>query len=152
MAAISDEIDSTTELTEAIYETLKRKGTLNKIKARLRAEIYNTIEDKSVAFPEKPPEVYLASELIREYLMSFKLNSSLSVFNEEQGQPAEMTVDRTFIGAELGFNLLEEKDEASQVPLLVLLVKHLMMQKEKLDFDFNYSKEAEADAELKAAK
>ena len=46
MAGISDQIDSTTELTEAIYESLNRKGVLNQIKAKIRAEIYSTIEDK----------------------------------------------------------------------------------------------------------
>ena len=147
MAGIADQIDSTSELSEAIYETLNRRGILNQIKAKLRAEIYNTIEDKTAPSPSKPHEVFLASELIREFMMSSKLDSSLSVFNEEQGQPAEMTVDREFVGAELGFNMIDERG-TERVPLLVMLVKHLMLQKESREHDFDYSKEVEYDAEL----
>ena len=51
MSAIADQIDSTSELSEAIYESLKRKGTLNQIKARIRADIYHTIEDKTASTP-----------------------------------------------------------------------------------------------------
>ena len=71
-----------------------------KLKSQLRAEVYHTLEDKSFIasedanITEKPRDVYLASELIRELLMSFGLNNSLSVFNEEMGQPAQMAVDR----------------------------------------------------------
>ena len=145
MAGISDQIDSTTELTEAIYESLNRKGVLNQIKAKIRAEIYSTIEDKTAPSPSKPQEMYLASEIIREFMMSTKLDSSLSVFNEELGQPSEMTVDREFVGAELGFNLIDERG-TDRVPLLVLLIKHLQLQKDQRDHDFNFSKDGEFDA------
>jgi lisH domain-containing protein FOPNL len=144
MAGISDQIDSTTELTEAIYESLNRKGVLNQIKAKIRAEIYSTIEDKTAPAPSKPQEMYLASEIIREFMMSTKLDSSLSVFNEELGQPSEMTVDREFVGAELGFNLIDERG-TDRVPLLVLLIKHLQLQKDQRDHDFNFSKDGEYD-------
>jgi lisH domain-containing protein FOPNL len=146
MSAIADQIDSTSELSEAIYESLKRKGTLNQIKARIRAEIYHTIEDKTTTTPSKPKEVYLASEIIREFLMSSKLESSLSVFNEEMGQPSEMMVDREFVGGELGFNMIDEKGTGS-VPLLVLLVQRLLQEKEEREHKFDYSKEVEYDSD-----
>jgi len=145
MSAIADQIDSTSELSEAIYESLRRKGTLNQIKAKIRAEIYNTIEDKSTSSPSKPREVYLASEIIREFMMSSKLDTTLSVFNEEMGQPAEILVDREFVGAELGFNMIDEKTDG--VPLLVLLVSHLLRSKEERDHDFEYSKDVEYDGD-----
>ena len=146
MSAIADQIDSTSELSEAIYESLKRKGTLNQIKARIRAEIYHTIEDKTTTTPSKPKEGYLASEIIREFLMSSKLESSLSVFNEEMGQPSEMMVDREFVGGELGFNMIDEKGTGS-VPLLVLLVQRLLQEKEEREHKFDYSKEVEYDSD-----
>ena len=146
MSAIADQIDSTSELSEAIYERLRRKGTLNQIKAWIRADIYHTIEDKTVSTPSKPREVYLASEIIREFLMSSKLESSLSVFNEEMGQPSEMMVDREFVGAELGFNMIDEKGTGG-VPILVLLIQRLLEEKESREHDFDYSKEVEYDGD-----
>ena len=79
--------------------------------------------------------------------MSSKLESSLSVFNEEMGQPAEMMVDREFVGAELGFNMIDEKGTGS-VPLLVLLIQRLLQEKEKREHDFDYSKEVEYDGDI----
>lgn len=140
---IRDEIVSQTDLLEAIEEALHRKGVYSKIKSQLRAEVFHTLEDKSVAFPDKPKDVYIASELIREFLMGFKLNNSLSVFSEEFGQPAEMNVDREFVGGELGLNVLESNPK---VPLLVLLVQHLMNSKSEVLNHLRDSTVVEADS------
>ena len=126
-----ENVDNAGELHSVIMDSLKRRGVLGKISANVRAEVFHTIEDKTIPMPEKTNEVYLATELIREYMMSSQLNSSLSVFNEESGQPMEMRVDREFIGGELGFNVMDETYESKEVPLLVLLVSHLLSNRKQ---------------------
>ncbi|KAJ1423199.1 hypothetical protein B484DRAFT_398744 [Ochromonadaceae sp. CCMP2298] len=119
---IRDEIVAQTDLADAITEALKRKGVYSKMKAQLRAEVYHTLEDKTTPEVEKPQDVFLAAELIREFLIAFKLNNTLSVFCEELGQPSEMRVDREFLGGEVGLNTLGS-DES--IPLLLSVLRHM---------------------------
>jgi hypothetical protein len=133
------------ELHAVMMESLKRRGVLGKISANIRAEVFHTLEDKTVAMPEKPVEVFLATELIREFLMSSELNSSLSVFNEESGQPAEMRVDREFLGGELGFNVMDEPTSSRETPLLVLLVSHLLAERKRREAYADVSLEVNVD-------
>ena len=141
----SSDAAGSSELHTVMMESLKRRGVLGKISANVRAEVFHMLEDKTVPMPDKPAEMYLATELIREFLMSSELNSSLSVFNEECGQPSEMRVDREFIGGELGFNLIDESASARETPLLVLLVSHLLTQKRRQDSSFDLSMEVNVD-------
>lgn len=125
---IRDEIVAQSDLVEAVTEALKRKGVYGNIKAQLRAKVFHALEDKTVDVPEKPRDVFLASELIRDFLMSFDLQNTTSVFCEEMGQPPEMSVDRELIGGELGLNT---KGSSSSVPLLMQLIQHLVKEKEE---------------------
>lgn len=129
----AEDAETLSDLSEVVKEALSRRGVLNKVRATIRAEIFHALEDKTVTLPDKPREVFLASELIREFLQCSSLNSTLSVYNDENGQPADMTVDREFIGGELGVNVQDSVAGTSSVPLLVLLVKHLLDQKEDLE-------------------
>jgi hypothetical protein len=142
---LHDDIDTPSDLHDAMIASLDRRGVLGQIKSRIRAEVFHTIEDKSIGMPEKPKEIFLAGELIREFLMSSSLNSSLSVFNEEIGQPNEMNIDREFIGGELGFNMIDEKPQSQQVPLLVLLVNQLLGERKKANLDNDLSTEVHLD-------
>lgn len=66
-------------LLTVIKETLENRGVLGQIKARIRAEVFNALEDQS---EEKPPlsnENLLINELIREYLDFNKYKYSSSV-------------------------------------------------------------------------
>ena len=126
----------------AVKVALERKGVLKDIKARLRAEIYSSLEDKSVQMPEKTGDIFLATELVRELLVSLKLGNSLSVFNEEIGQPSEMTCDKDFIAGELGFNVsdtvmggkenLKGSGSSRDIPLLMQLMRHLRASKSSM--------------------
>jgi lisH domain-containing protein FOPNL len=139
MDAGSDPLDggeAEGDMVDAIKGALERRGSLNSIRAQLRAEVFHALEDKTVEIPEKPRDVYLASEIIREFLGTLKLANTASVFNEEIGQPSEMRVDRDFIGAELGFDTTETD---KQVPLLVMLVQQLRRNKERLEMDLHSS-------------
>mmetsp|Transcript_55203 Transcript_55203/g.109035 ORF Transcript_55203/g.109035 Transcript_55203/m.109035 type:complete len:133 (+) Transcript_55203:69-467(+) len=119
---IRDEIVAQSDLVEAITEALERKGVYSKIKSQLRAEVFHTLEDKNTSAPEKPHDVFLAAELIREFMIKFKLNNSLSVFCEEMGQPPEMGVNREFLGGELGLNTLQSDPN---IPLLISVLQHM---------------------------
>ena len=140
---IVDSIDH--DLKSAVREALERKGVLKQLKSRLRAEVYHCLEDKSIKLPEKPPDVFLAVELIRDLLITLKLENTMSVFNEELGQPPQMICDRDFIGGELGFNVKEASSHAKQVPLLVQLVHHLKTNREQYLCDLQSSLEVNSD-------
>lgn len=79
--------------------------------------------------PPKPEDVFLACELVRELMMSLGLNNSLSVFQQEAGQPSEMRIDRPHLASELGFRTNERTDR--DVPLLLLVVRMLKEMKIK---------------------
>ena len=122
------------DLPGLIRANLERKGILRELKAKLRAEVYHMLEDKSIPCPSKGEgSIFLAYELIRDFLQTFQLRNTESVFNEESGQPRESRVDRHFIGEELGINLID--DESKDIPLLVMLVDHLLRLKKSLPLD-----------------
>ena len=92
---IEEEISLDDDLQSAVKEALERKGVMKDVKARLRASVFSCLEDKTVPLPaKKSKDLYLASELIRDFLISLNLGSSLSVFLEEMGQPDEVLCDR----------------------------------------------------------
>ena len=127
------------DLKSAVRQALEKKGVIKDLKARLRSEVYQCLEDKTYKMPDKPPDVYLATELVRELLISLKMENTLSVFCEEMGQPMEMRCDREFLGDELGFNvgrgtavttaLKGKENSPASIPLLVQLVNHLRHNK-----------------------
>lgn len=117
------------DLVLAVEDALKRRGVLSKMKAQMRAEVFHSLEDKSATYPSKPPDVFIAAELIKEFLMLLKLDNTLSVFCEEMGQPNEMTVDRNFLGLELGLNTLGTDPK---MPLLLSIIQYL--KKDRAEF------------------
>jgi hypothetical protein len=73
--------------------------------------------------PSKPREVYLACELMREFMLHYHFDNTVAVFMDESGQPGQMLVDRELIGGELGLNTAETPEE---IPLILLLIRQLM--------------------------
>ena len=57
---------SINELKSALKDHLEEKGVLDKLRSSLRNEIFNTINDKSVAVPKPSNQNYLVNELVRE--------------------------------------------------------------------------------------
>jgi hypothetical protein len=141
---IRDEIVAQSDLFEAITEALKRKGVHSRLKAQLRAEVYHVLEDKTTPAPDKPHDVFLAAELIREFMMRFNLNNSLSVFCEEMGQPPEMEINRELIGSEIGINTLRADPN---IPLLISVLQHLSAKKAEHLQNANSSLVVETDPE-----
>ena len=69
------------ELKDVLRETLENRGALGNVRAHLRAEVSNALEDRSGATkrPELSDENLIINELIREYLVFNRYRSTLSV-------------------------------------------------------------------------
>ena len=52
-----------------VKDTLENRGVLGQVKARIRAEVFNALDDQSEARPSLTNENMLINELIREYLI-----------------------------------------------------------------------------------
>lgn len=137
---IEEEILNETDLQAAVKEALERKGVLKDVRAQMRASVYNCLEDRSVPLPEKKSrDLYLASELVRDFLISMNLSSTLSVFCEEMGQPSEILCDREFVAGEVGFSLSsKDKDHCNEtIPLMISLVQKLRLGKDTYEPDLS---------------
>ncbi|XP_052761842.1 centrosomal protein 20-like [Mya arenaria] len=113
---------STQELKEVIKDTLENRGVLGQIKARIRAEVYNSLDDTSDSKPPLSNENMMINELIREYLEFNKYKYTASVLVSESGQPKQ-PLDRAFLAEELN---VEEDRNSTQVPLLYSLIGQFM--------------------------
>uniref|UniRef100_A0A8D2PMN9 Centrosomal protein 20 n=1 Tax=Zosterops lateralis melanops TaxID=1220523 RepID=A0A8D2PMN9_ZOSLA len=83
-----------------LKDTLEKRGALAQIKARIRAEVFNALDDQSEPRPALSRENLLINELIREYLQYNKYKYTASVLTAESGQP-EVPLDREFLAKEL---------------------------------------------------
>ncbi|XP_063447265.1 centrosomal protein 20-like [Mytilus trossulus] len=120
-------MSSTHELKDVIKDTLENKGTLGQIKARIRAEVFNALNDESENKPQLSNENLIINELIREYLDFNKYRYSSSVLVAESGQP-NVPLDRGFLSREL--NIREDRNSSS-VPLLYGLVSTYLKENRK---------------------
>ena len=62
-----------------VQDTLESRGVLGQVKARIRAEVFNALNDNSEAPPALTNENMLINELIREYLLFNKYKHTESV-------------------------------------------------------------------------
>ena len=91
MASIND-------LKDVLRETLEQKGTLNKVKAQIRAEIFTALDaQNNKGKPQVPQENVMINELIREYLEYNGYYNTLSVLITESGQPVDPPFDRNYM-------------------------------------------------------
>ncbi|OQR83251.1 hypothetical protein ACHHYP_14922 [Achlya hypogyna] len=116
-----EETLSLADLKDALKETLEARGTLGPIKARLRAEIFQAL-DEGATKPKLSNENLIINELIREYLEYNGYRHTLSVFLPESGQPQERPFQRRFLAHELN---ITEDPRYNQVPLLYGIVTAL---------------------------
>ncbi|XP_075624223.1 centrosomal protein 20 isoform X2 [Balearica regulorum gibbericeps] len=110
------------ELKAVLKDTLEKRGVLGQIKARIRAEVFNALDDQSEPRPPLSHENLLINELIREYLEYNKYKYAASVLTAESGQPA-VPLDRQFLAKEL--NIAEDANGKS-VPLLYGILSHFL--------------------------
>ncbi|NXP17501.1 FOPNL protein, partial [Scytalopus superciliaris] len=110
------------ELKAVLKDTLEKRGALAEIKARIRAEVFNALDDQSEPRPPLSHENLLINELIREYLEHNRYRYTASVLTAESGQP-EVPLDRQFLAKEL--NVVEDASGKS-VPLLYGILSHFL--------------------------
>ncbi|XP_071426857.1 centrosomal protein 20 isoform X2 [Pithys albifrons albifrons] len=110
------------ELRAVLKDTLEKRGALAEIKARIRAEVFNALDDQSEPRPTLSHENLLINELIREYLEYNRYKYTASVLAAESGQPA-VPLDRQFLAKEL--NVVEDTSGKS-VPLLYGIISHFL--------------------------
>lgn len=91
------------DLQGALFDALESNGKMAKLRSRVRAEVFRSIEqtDYTTAPPPLPSDNVLINELIREYLDYNGYSHASSVLLTESGQPNEQ-LDRNFIADELG--------------------------------------------------
>ena len=115
-------------LKAALIETLESKGILNNLKAQVRTEVFQALDDPSTPKPQINNENLLINELIREYLIFNNYNYTDTVLVAEAGQP-EVQLARSFLCKELN---VQDTKQSSQVPLLYSLLENFI--KERKDF------------------
>jgi lisH domain-containing protein FOPNL len=111
------------ELKDVLRETLENRGALGNVRAHLRAEVSNALEDRSgsVKRPELSDENLVINELIREYLVFNRYRSTLSVLLPETGQPETPPFDREFLAREMR---IRENETSKKLPLLYTVLSN----------------------------
>ena len=113
-----------------LKDTLEEKGILSEVRAKIRAEIFNALNDKPVTKPNLPNENLIINELIREYLMFNNYHHALSVFLPESGQPKKAPFDRKYISKKLK---IVEDENSRELPLIYSMIfgmKEMIQNKE----------------------
>ncbi len=82
------------DLKNVLKETLDKRGVLSQIKAKIRAEIFASLEQEAAGKPKLSQENLLINELIREYLQYNSYLHTMSVFTQESGQPSDPILER----------------------------------------------------------
>ncbi|BFZ03278.1 hypothetical protein BsWGS_06316 [Bradybaena similaris] len=106
------------DLKEVLKEILENRGSLDEIKARLRAEVFAALDDPAEVKPTLSSDNLLILELIREFLEYNRCKYTASVLVSEIGLP-KVPLDRDFLRHEL--NIVEDAPSRA-VPLLYGLV------------------------------
>ena len=125
--------DDNTDLKSAVRNALERKGVIKDIRACLRASVFNCLEDKSTpSSANKSKDLYMSTELVRDFLVSMGLSNTLAVFCQELGETSEVNSDREFIAGELGFSISSQDEEVhgDSIPLLTLLLQQQTSKRE----------------------
>ncbi|CAM9960151.1 unnamed protein product [Pylaiella littoralis] len=101
------------DLKQALVENLEHRGVLGKLRAKVRAEVFHTLEGSQEGLLQPPlsNENLLINELVRDYLSFNGYANALGVFMAESGQPSDRSLDRAFLRDELG--LIERRDISS---------------------------------------
>ncbi|KAG8177709.1 hypothetical protein JTE90_008334 [Oedothorax gibbosus] len=110
------------DLKDVLKDALSKSGALNEIRARIRAEIFNLLQDESEPPPVISNENLIINELIREYLIYNGYLFTESVLLAESGHP-QYPFDREFLKERLN---VKPSGEADNLPLLYGLFSHFL--------------------------
>ncbi|XP_076310734.1 centrosomal protein 20-like isoform X2 [Tachypleus tridentatus] len=113
--------DQTQPLKTALKDVLQRRGILTDLKGRIRAELFNALENPEVSPPALSSENLLINELIIEYLEFNGYKHASSVLIAESGHP-KVSLGREFLENQLDVQM--DRSTAA-VPLLYSLINEL---------------------------
>ena len=133
-------MDSVDKLKSSLKETLINRGILNEIKAHMRKEIFNILDNDN-DINQKPKltrENIIINELIKEYFIFNGYNFSSKVLQSEVGQ-SNSNFNRNNIIKEL--NIIENENNKNK-PLLYTILSGLKNKDDnlipiKIDNDIN---------------
>ena len=126
-----DEIESTDGLRGALMESLDRRSASTAIRAKIRAEVFASLNNEAITPPSAVPgDVYLAGEIIKDFLVRMKCENTLSVFAEELGTGGEAAFERETILQELGIAASPGQDD---VPAILLLLSRAKTGKSQME-------------------
>lgn len=125
MAQVED-----TELRDLVIEALEKNGSLAKIRALLRANIFLAFEDEYEHVKQninldnvlKVPEGILALSIVHEFLESCNLKNTLFVYTSESRQGKEYNYEGKKVLAD---KFCLNKQENVNEPILVTMIKNL---------------------------
>ncbi|XP_053327096.1 centrosomal protein 20 isoform X3 [Spea bombifrons] len=103
MAAVSD-------MKAVLKDMLEKRGVMGQLKASVRAEVFEALDDRSEPRPTLSHENLLINELIREYLEFNKYKYTASVLTAETGL-SDIPLDRQFLLREL--NVVDDSNSRS---------------------------------------
>ncbi|KAM4697631.1 LOW QUALITY PROTEIN: centrosomal protein 20 [Rhinophrynus dorsalis] len=113
------------DLKAVVKDTLEKRGVLGNLKAKVRAEVFEALDDRREPKPVLSPENLLINELIREYLEFNKYKYTASVLTAETGL-SDVPLDRQFLKE---LNIVENSN-AQAVPLLYGMLSHFLKGRE----------------------
>ncbi|KAJ1632880.1 hypothetical protein T492DRAFT_985370 [Pavlovales sp. CCMP2436] len=87
---------SADELHDVLRETLEVNGTMSRLRASIRAQVFGALQDDNERVPRITRENLIINDLIREYLAFNHYDHALAVFMAESGQP-KSTIDRRYL-------------------------------------------------------
>ena len=119
-------MDTTGDVRAAIQTTLEQSGALKEVKAKLRAEVFRSLDDSQVPLPQQPREVALASEVVADFLKALSFDNTNEVFSQESSHGSQNPLGRAYIAQELGLRLVQDD---GRVPLLCLIIEYLEARK-----------------------
>ena len=121
-------MNSVEDLKTTLKESLIKGGILNKIKAQIRAEIYNELDNDNNPRPNLTKENFIINELIKEYFNFNGYTFSSDVLQSETGHPNN-NFNRDEITKEL--NIIENEENKNK-PILYSILSGLQNQKDHL--------------------
>ena len=121
-------MNSNEELKSALKESLINRGILNKIKAQMRQEIFEALDNDESQKPNLTKENLIINELIKEYFIYNGYTFSQKVFQSETGQP-KVNFNRDNLTKEL--NIIED-DINKNKPILYSILSGLKNQNDNL--------------------
>ena len=158
----NNSIDIQQEAKDIIMKELERKGVINYMRAKIKKSIIDVISHQKESFKQKldfdfmtplhrlnkPKEIVLVCQLIKEFLKFYELEYTLPIFENESNIKED--IKRETLLKELK---LEEKKDSSKPVLLLLLQDKLNNNEDRNNqihknidrYDFNNSNKSEGD-------